>query len=187
MLIYADKIQTIAVSRPQAAGSEAQPVHIASINKRDFSVQLEAKAAPTTEEIREVEATATGFKWADDVRKEAVLRFPVSARRAARFYVSTTSDVDKQLIGAAARRAARIVKKNTPRPSDDAKTTNQAVPQAAPSPAGWSPEMVAQALFKALSTNSSGKVKGEPSSGKRTEIRGFWDLNDVARRLLSSS
>jgi len=45
------------------------------------------------------------------------------------------------------------------------------------------PEFVAEAHYRAFAEN--GKVKGEPGAAKHTGIRGFWDLHEVARKILS--
>ena len=182
MLSYTDRGRVIAAYRPGSKETRTKPVLLGTIDKRVFNVRLAPKAGATAEEVQKIEDLAQSFRSADQDRKEAVLQFPPASRKALKFYMTKASDADKQLIGHAVRAAARALRKAMPATAGAASSKPSTF-----SRAPVTPEALAFALYEALGESGGGKVQGEPHRGRKTEIRGHWDLNAVARALLSAA
>lgn len=179
MLTYSHRGRHIRVARPPTAGASKGTI-IATIDGRTFDIRAAEGIEIASDDWREIESSAQELRSADGAKRAATLDFTAASNRAVKYYLEKATALDKQLIAGTIRSAARAIRKAEP---PKAKATIDEKRTSAP----ISPEVIAKALFQALEANTAGKVKGDPSAAKRTEIRGFWDLNEVARILLSQT
>lgn len=188
MLNYIQRGRFIGVSRPPISGGPKRGQLIATIESRNFSVRFIEDAKATKDEVDEIEGAAQELKAAPSERQAAIFEYPTATRSVMTYYAEKANDLDKQLIGGALRGAFRTLRKLTPREPNEATDRPKAAAEQKPS-ASISPEQLAAELHKVLESCASktSKIKGIPGNAKKTEIRGFWDLNEVARRLLSQA
>jgi len=185
MLLYVDKPKAIYAVRPKQKG-QADPVRVASINRKSFDVQIMPDVAVTDEERRQVQAVADRYKAAADSQRQwSALAFPETTRQVLAYYGGKASEVEKQLIASTIRSASRAVRIKGPGQESAAEA-----PAAQPkSPFAAllrpSPDAVAAALYEVLSGEASSKVSGDPRKGEKTQINGLFDLQEVARTLLA--
>jgi hypothetical protein len=177
LLRYARRGNSIRISRPAAEGARKGQL-IAVVDLRKFRFRILDGVSATAEEAKEIEEAAQELKSADAEKREATFGFSQSSGRALKYYSEKATELDKQLIGATVRAAYKSLRKaSPPNPKAAAKVKRPAV----------SAEAVAKALYRALADNAKGQVKGEPGAATQTEIRGFWNLHDVARKILSQA
>lgn len=119
---------------------------------------------------------------AEEVPQFNVGKFVRTTKRALEFYEKGASEEEKQRVAKTIRKAARHIKKagRSPQESDQDEQMKMTRQQA-------SAEKLAAGLYKVLSESGTVKVKGNPASGASTRIQGPVDLNEVARKLLSSA
>lgn len=177
LLFYTRRGRSIRISR--SLTGEKKRMLIATIDLRGFKVRVLDGVSASAEESKEIEEAAQELANADSEKRAATLGYPEATAGAMTYYREKATDLDKQLIEGAVRGAFKTVRKAQPPPP------NAAVAERKQAAARISPELVAEALYRAFSENSKGKVKGEPGAARHTEIRGFWDLHEVARKILS--
>lgn len=178
LLRYARRGRLIRVSRPPAAG-ERRGIPIATIDFRGTTARILDGVAASAEETREIEAAVRELASTDPEKRAATFGYPEATGSAMKYYLEKATGLDKQLIEGAVRGAFKTLRKaQPPKPKVDSAEPKPAV-------VPISPEVVAEALYRAFAANSKAKVKGEPGASRHTEIRGFWDLHEVARKILS--
>ena len=179
LLRYTRRGNSIRISRPAAEGArKGQP--IAVVDLRETKVRILDGVSASAEEAKEIEEAAQELRSADAEKREATFGFSQASGRALTYYREKATELDKQLIGATVRAAFKSLRKASPStPKAAAKVKPPAV----------SPEAVAKALYRALADDGKGKsqVKGEPGVATQTEIRGSWNLEEVARKILSQA
>ncbi len=184
MLNYLLRRGRIKIVRPPTE-SAPKSEHIATIDLRRLTVQIMDEAMP--EEIKEVQSAVEELRNSSPEKKASTLGYAETTKGAVEYYLTRATDLDKQLISATARGAFKTIRKSNP-PSPQAAPPEQAEPAEAKSQAPVTPEMLAEALYQALATTappSKYKLQGPPRSGRQTDIRGFWNLTEVARNLLT--
>lgn len=184
MLNYSLRRRRIKVVRAPTQ-SAPQSEHIATIDLKRFTVQIMDEATP--EEIKEVQSAVEELRTASPEKKAATFGYAEVSKGAVEYYLTKATDLDKQLILATARGAFKTIRRSMP-PNPQAAPAEQPEQAAAKSQAPVTPEMLAEALYQALAATappSKYKLQGPPRSGRQTEIRGFWNLNEVAKSLLS--
>jgi hypothetical protein len=110
-----------------------------------------------------------------------VTNFPETMKQVLQYYQTKATDEEKKTIIQAVKQAVRALKKDI-RASKGEEQAKQQKKRAFQQP---EPEAVAAALYSVLSQEPDAKVAGNPAAGEQTQIRGQFDLNDVARKLLS--
>ena len=178
-LLYARRGRLIRVTRPPAAGLRKGTL-IAVIDLRAPKFHLLDGIVASVDETRELEGAVRELANADPEKRAATLGYQEATGGAIKYYLEKATELDKQLIGGTVRGAFKTLRKAQP----PQLKTAPAEPKPTVAPA-VSPEVVAAALYRAFAENSKGKVKGEPGAAKSTEIMGFWDLHEVARKILS--
>ncbi|TAJ92123.1 MAG: hypothetical protein EPO10_07255 [Reyranella sp.] len=180
MLTYTVRRRRIKVARPPR-GSMSTDEPIATIDLRRLSVRMMDGIEATPDEIKEIEGAAQELRAAGTAKYAATLGYIETTNKAVEYYVTKATDLDKQLISGTVRMASKAIRKAMP-------PKPQAAPAETKSQAPVTPEMLAEALYQALGATASSskyKLQGPPRSGRQTEIRGFWNLTEVARNLLS--
>lgn len=109
-------------------------------------------------------------------------KFPRVTKRAMQYYRRGASEEEKKVVANAIRKAAKTLKKEQRAKQEDGKDKPEKKGRQQASA-----EQLAAGLYKFLSEAGTAKVAGDPSTGALTEIQGTVDLNEVARRLLSSA
>lgn len=187
LLQYARRDRSMRVSRPPQAG-EKKGTPIAEIDLRGApKVHFLEGITASADETREIEEAVRELASTDPEKRAATFGYQEATGGAIKYYLEKATDLDRQLIDGTLRGASRTLRKASrkilgaqpPKPKVDAAEAKQAAAH------GVSPEVVAEALYRAFAENSNGKIKGVPGSAKTTEIRGFWDLREVTRKALS--
>jgi hypothetical protein len=143
------------------------------------NLQVLDNVVVSAEELGEMEEVVRELANADPEKRAATLGYLEATDLAMKYYLAKATDLDKQLIEGASRGAIKTLRQaRPPKPKVEPTEPKQTV-------GPISPEIIAVALYKAFAENTKGKVKGEPGGARRTEIRGFWDLREVARKVLS--
>lgn len=179
LLSYVRRGQYIRVSRPPAAGARRGEL-IAVIDLRALKVRFVDGTAVLPEEASEIEEAALELRSTDPEKRAATTGYSDATAASLKYYLEKATELDKQLIDGTVRGAARTLRKTLPPRPKAPEADRSAI-----SPID--PDVVAKALYRALGENAKGKVKGVPGEARRTEIRGFWDLRDVARQILSQA
>jgi hypothetical protein len=107
--------------------------------------------------------------------------FPGVVQQALEFHEKSTSVEEKKPVADAIRKAAKVIKKRG-QGGENGEEGKEKKKKKGKLP---SPEQIAIGLYRALSDNGEGKVSGDPRKGEVTQIRGQFDLTEVARKLLS--
>lgn len=181
MLNYSLRHRRIKVAR-LPVGSTPKAEHVATIDLTGFTVKILDGATP--DEIKEVQDAAQELRTADVAKHAATLKYAKTTGRVVDYYLTKATILDRQLISGTVRGAFKAIRKSTP-PNPQATPVEA---KEAKSQASATPEMLADALYQALAAtapSSKYKLLGPPRSGRQTEIRGFWNLTEVARVLLS--
>jgi ADP-ribosylglycohydrolase len=119
----------------------------------------------------------------DAAARAAAQTFPETTKQVVDYYKTKASDEEKKAIAQAIRQAARTVKQDMR--GDEGKKKRKKERKGQEQGQGQaSPEAVAAALYGILAQDKEAVVRGDPSKGE-TRIRGAFDLNEVARKLLS--
>jgi hypothetical protein len=117
-----------------------------------------------------------------DVRA-AAQKFPETTKQVVDFYMTTANDDEKRVIAQAVRQANRTIKQETRGDAgDDGEEQGKKKKKKKGQP---SPEDLAAALYGILGQDEEAVVRGDPRDGDETRIRGQFDLNEVARKLLA--
>lgn len=186
-LLYARRGRFVRASRPPSDEMPKGKV-IAVIDLQKGRARIADGVAASAEEQKEIDEAVQELKSSDHEKRAATVGYAEASRGAMKYYVDKATYLDKQLIGGTVRATFKAYRKTLPpKPAKPAKPDPEGVETAKPAVAPISPEVIAKAMYRALAENSKGKVKGEPGANKRTEIRGFWDLNEVAKKMLSQA
>ncbi len=108
--------------------------------------------------------------------------FPKITKQALEYYQKGASDEEKKIVATAIRKAAKTIKKSLRGGEGEKQPKQKKGRLGLPTP-----EQLAAGLYKVLAQNEGAKVSGDPQNGEHTQIRGQFDLTEVARKLLSFS
>ena len=115
--------------------------------------------------------------------RTAVQKFAETTKQVLDYYKTKANDEEKKAIAQAVRQASRTIKQDM-RGGDDEEQGEKKKKKKGQ--AGQpSPEIVAAALYGIPKQDKEAVVRGDPRDGDDTRIRGDFNLNEVARRLLS--
>jgi len=173
MLVYVSRANAIIILREKTTEGKPERTRVAIIKTPKMKVRFASEAKPTDEEAREVNEFANALKLASKERKDAILGFASATDHAVKFFATSATDIDKQLIASTVRSAVQATR------------VRKDAANRAEKPAPPTPEAIAATLHQLLLENVSGRVTGN-MSGTKTSVFGSCDLVAVARGLLSA-
>jgi hypothetical protein len=116
-----------------------------------------------------------------------VKNLPETMRRVLDYWRTKAKDREKKTVASTIMKAARSIKQEMRSAKGDkqGKKAKAAAAAAAAAAAQSTPEEVAAALYDILAENKEARVTGDPRQGEQTRINGTFDLNAIAREMMS--
>jgi hypothetical protein len=188
MLTYVDRPGIIAVVRPAENRGEKN-VRLGLIRKSNFEFAPDPGVSVSDAELQEIQTLADSHKAVDDAQLHRIaLKYPETTTLVMGYYAGPASELEKHLI----RQTVLAAYKETRRA--DVREVPAVQVRVAPPPSvepvsvsalAPTPQLLAGILYDVLAEAGRTRAKGDPRKGEKTQLKGQWDLVEIARQLLS--